>query len=155
MRSPIWIPATAVLLLAYLFSTTVQAGPPILSEEQAKQEAQAEADKDKPLTPEQEQEKKKEEEVKGELRDVRKRQEKDEEAVRVRAGIFPAQIPQDECTAADRARNRLQEVIGDGGVVIAGDVTIDSANDAEVGKNQGSINNNVNVNIINENGKKC
>ena len=88
------------------------------------------------------------------ISDLRKRQENDERSTRVRVNSFPASSPESECTAADRARARLEKSMGEG-VEIQGDLKIDSKNEAEVGENKGSINNAVNVNIINNNNRRC
>jgi len=88
------------------------------------------------------------------ISDLRKRQENDERSTRVRVNSFPASSPESECTAADRARARLEKSMGEG-VEIQGDLKIDSKNEVEVGENKGSINNSVNVNIINNNNRRC
>lgn len=129
--------------------------PPIQSEEAAREEAKKEAEEKQPKTPDQEQKEKEEEELKATIRDIKKRQQRDEESIRVRANIFPSEIPEQECTAADRARSRLEKVTDDGGLIIAGDILIDSSNEANVENNKGSINSQVNVNIINESNKRC
>lgn len=129
--------------------------PPIQSEERAREEAKKEAEEKQPKTPEQEQKEKEEEELKATIRDIKKRQQRDEESIRVRANIFPSLPPEAECTAADRARSRLEKVTDDGGLIIAGDILIDSSNEANVENNEGSINSQVNVNIINESNRRC
>ncbi len=147
-----------LLLLAVLFGgRTGQslAAPPIISEAAVQESAEAEKEDEKEKTPE---ELKKEKEAKAfskELRGVRQRQERVEKQIRVRANVFPSTPPDVECTAADRARSRLEKVTGEGGVVILGDVVIDSSNEANVEDNDGSINNEVNVNIINQTEKRC
>lgn len=133
----------------------IYGAPPIQSEETAKEEAKKQEEEKQKKTPEQEKREKEEEEMKATIRDIKKRQQKDEEATRVRANIFTAESPEAECTAADRARARMENVTGDGGLVIAGDIFIDSSNEANVEHNKGSINSNVNVNIINQSNKKC
>ncbi len=150
---------TRILLLFALFSGgqigQSLAAPPILSEAAVQETAEAKKNEEKEKTPE---ELKKEKEAKAfskELRGVRQRQERVEQQIRVRANIFPSTPPDVECTAADRARSRLEKVTGEGGVVILGDVVIDSSNDANVENNDGSINNEVNVNIINQTEKRC
>jgi len=133
----------------------IYGAPPIQSEEAAREEAKKQEQEKQPKTPEQEQKEKEEEEMKATIRDIKKRQQKDEEATRVRANIFVADSPSEECTAADRARARMEKVTGDGGLIIAGDILIDSSNEANVENNKGSINSNVNVNIISESNKRC
>jgi hypothetical protein len=133
----------------------IYGAPPIQSEEAAREEAKKQEEEKQKKTPEQEQKEKEEEELKATIRDIKKRQQKDEESIRVRANIFPSLPPEEECTAADRARARMEKVTGEGGLVILGDILIDSSNEADVENNEGSINNQVNVNIINESNKRC
>ncbi len=133
----------------------IYGAPPIQSEEMAQAEAKKQEEEKEKKTPEQEQKEKEEEELKATIRDIKKRQQKDEDSIRVRANIFPSEIPEQECTAADRARSRLEKVTDDGGLIIAGDILIDSSNEANVENNKGSINSQVNVNIINESNKRC
>ncbi len=131
----------------------VESAPPILSEEAAK--AEQEAGQEKEMTPEEKKKEKEEEQQKATIRDLRRRQASDEKSIRVRSNIFPSSIPSFECTAADRARARLEKIVGSGGVVILGDINIASKNEANVGKNEGSLKNEVNVNIINEDKRRC
>ncbi|MFY9271239.1 MAG: hypothetical protein WAO55_15960 [Candidatus Manganitrophaceae bacterium] len=154
----ITITETAVLLLSLFLVdpvSTVFAVPPILDEETNQEAAEAENQKEREKTPEEKEKEKKEKAFSKELSGLRTRQERVEKEVRVRANIFPSTPPGIECTAADRARTRLEKVTGEGGVVILGDVVIDSSNDADVEDNNGSINNEVNVNIINQTEKQC
>jgi hypothetical protein len=129
--------------------------PPIVNEEAELAEAAKEKETEKEKTPEEKKKEKEEREKKANISDVRKRQENDERSIRVRANVFAADSPESQCTAADRARSRLEKVTGEGGVVIMGDVNIASKNDAEVEQNKGSIKNEVNVNIVNQDGKRC
>ena len=128
--------------------------PPIQSEEAAQEETQEEKDKKREKTPEEKRKEKEDEEIKANVKDIRRRQENDEKSIRVRANIYPADPPEAECTAADRARARLDQVTGDGSLKM-GDVVIESKNENSVGKNEGAINSQVNVNITNTNNKRC
>lgn len=94
-------------------------------------------------------------EMRSNLQDIRARQEQDERSLRVRANLFPSLPPELDCTGADRARGRLEKVVGEGGVVMLGDVLINSENETNVKENRGTITNNVNVNIINEDKRRC
>lgn len=135
----------------------VKSAPPILSEESLqaeKDEAEALA-QGKEMTPEEKKKEKEEQEQKATIRDLRRRQASDEKSIRVRSNFFPSAIPNFECTAGDRARARLEKIVGSGGVVILGDINIASKNEANVEKNEGSLKNEVNVNIINEDKRRC
>ena len=129
--------------------------PPIVNEEAELAEAEKEKESEKLKTPEEKKKDREEQEKKMNISDIRKRQENDERSIRVRANVFTADSPESQCTAADRARSRLEKVTGEGGVVIMGDVNISSKNDAAVEQNKGSIKNEVNVNIVNQDGKHC
>ncbi|MBI3804543.1 MAG: hypothetical protein HY282_12365 [Nitrospirae bacterium] len=150
---------TPIRLIVVLFQLGWSTGeiygaPPIQSEEAAQKETQEEKDKQREKTPEEKKKEKEDDEVKANVKDIRRRQENDEKSVRVRANIFPADSPEAQCTAADRARARLDEVTGDGSLRM-GDVIIDSTNETNVDKNKGAINSQVNVNITNTNNKRC
>ncbi len=150
--------STILLLLSLCFGGLVRealAAPPLLSEDAIQEAAESEKDDAGEKTIEEKEKAKEEKAFKKELRGLRKRQERTEKNIRVRANIFPSSPPGAECTSADRARSRLEKVTGEGGVVILGDVVIDSSNDADVENNDGSINNEVNVNIINQTEKRC
>lgn len=147
-----------LLLLAFLWGGQAGqslAAPPILSEATIQEAAEAEKEKEREKNPEEKAKEKEEKAFQKEMRGVRRRQERDEKRIRVRANIFSSTPPGMECTAADRARSRLEKVTGEGGVVILGDVVIDSSNEANVEDNDGSISNEVNVNIINQTEKRC
>lgn len=131
------------------------AAPPIRSEAGDNEAAEAEKEEKKEKTPEEKKNEKEERDFKRDLGRLRKRQANDEKQIRVRANIFPSIPPDVECTGADRARSRLENVTGEGGVVILGDVIIDSKNEANVEHNKGSIDNDVNVSIINQVDKRC
>lgn len=144
-----------VVLIQFAWSTgEIYGGPPIQSDEVAQQETQEEKDKKREKTPEEKKKEKEEEEIKANVKDIRRRQENDEKSIRVRANVYPADPPEAECTAADRARARLDQVTGDGSLRL-GDVIIESKNENSVGKNEGAINSEVNVNITNTNIKRC
>jgi|GEM_PF-3352031 len=150
----ILIRLTIVLFQLGGSTAEIYGAPPIQSEEAAQAEAQEEKDKTREKTPEEKKKEKEDEEIKGNVKDIRRRQENDERSVRVRANIYPAEPPEAQCTAADRARARLDEVTGDGSLRM-GDVIIDSKNETNVEKNRGAINSQVNVNITNTNIKRC
>lgn len=141
------------LLLAGPFS--VKGAPPVQSEAGTQEESDKEKEKEKKKSPEEEKKAKEEEEMKENIRDVRKRQATDEGSVRVRANVFNSNPPEGECTGADRTRSRLQEVGEQGGVVIKGDLKVQAQNQANVEKNEGSINNQTQINITNEIKKRC
>ena len=131
--------------------------PPIESEESVKEETEKEKEKEKEKkkNPEQEKKEKEEKELKANISDLRKRQEKDEASIRVRANVFPATSPEADCTGADKARSRLDGVGDQGGVVIKGDLKIDAKNEANVEKNEGTITSETKINITNEIKKRC
>lgn len=129
--------------------------PPVINEEAELAEAEKEKESEKEKSPEEKKKEREEREKKANISDIRKRQENDERSIRVRANVFTADSPESQCTAADRARSRLEKVTGEGGVVIMGDVNITSKNDASVEQNRGSIKNDVNVSIVNQDGKRC
>lgn len=148
----------SVLLLTLLlggYTAQSLAAPPIQNEATVQEAAEAEKEEKREKTPGEIKKEKEDKAFSKELRGVRRRQERVEKKIRVRANIFPSTPPGMECTAADRARSRLENVTGEGGVVILGDVVIDSSNEADVEDNDGSINNEVNVNIINQTEKRC
>lgn len=150
--------AATLLLLSVLSGWPVEhsfSAPPILNEAAEQEAAEAEKENEREKTPEEKEKEKEEKAFSKELSGVRARQERVEKQIRVRANVFPATPPDAECTNADRARSRLEKVTGEGGVVILGDVVIDSRNEADVEDNDGSINNEVNVNIINQTDKRC
>jgi len=142
------LPLFGLLLLS--IPLMVEGAPPIQTEEAI--EADQEAEK---KTEEEEAKEKEAAQIKATIRDIRRRQEKDERSLRVRASVFPSLPPSAECTAADRARTRLEKVTGEGGVVILGDINIASKNEANVDKNEGSLHNEVNVNIVNQDSRRC
>jgi len=129
--------------------------PPVINEEAELAETEKEKESEKEKSPEEKKKEQEEREKKANISDIRKRQENDERSIRVRANVFTADSPESQCTAADRARSRLEKVTGEGGVVIMGDVNITSKNDATVEQNRGSIKNDVNVNIVNQDSRHC
>lgn len=133
--------------------------PPIQNEESAKEEAdkekEKEREKEKKKDPETEKKDKEESEIKKNIGDIRKRQERDEGSVRVRANVFSASVPETDCTGADKARSRLDEVGDEGGIVIKGNLAIGSENSAQIEKNEGIITNETSINITNEINKRC
>lgn len=146
--------ASAFILHYFWISPAfVQSAPPIQSEEAA--QAEQDESQEKEMTPEEKKKEKEEEQQKATIRDLRRRQASDEKSIKVRSQFFPSAIPSFECTAADRARARLEKIVGSGGVVILGDINIASKNEANVDKNEGSLTNEVNVNIINEDDRRC
>lgn len=154
--------APGVILLSLLLALPLnyaKGAPSIQSEESIKEEAEKEKEagkeKEKKKNPEEEKKEKEEKELKVNINDIRKRQEKDEASIKVRANVFPSSAPEADCTGADKARSRLQEVGDQGGVVIKGDLKIDSKNEANVEKNEGSISNQTSINITNEIKKRC
>ena len=140
-------------VLLFLVPLKTESAPPVQTEETAETASASTQDAEK--TPEEQAKEKEEAQLKATIRDIRRRQAKDEKSMRVRANIFPATPPNTECTAADRARRRLEKVTGEGGVVILGDINIASKNEANVDENDGSIHNEVNVNIINQDSRRC
>jgi len=129
--------------------------PPIINEASEQEEAEKQREKERKKTPEEEKKEKEADEVRKTLGGIGKRQEQDEKSVRIRANIFTASSPEADCTGADKARSRLDEVSNAGGIVIQGNLNIDSKNEANVGKNEGSINSNTTINITNQNNKRC
>ncbi len=154
--------ATGIVLMGLLSfwpERPAIAAPPLQNEASGKEEAQKEKEKEqekeKKKTPEEEKKTKEEQELTKSISDVRKRQESDEKSVRVRANVFTSKSPEDDCTGADKARSRLDEVGDEGGVVIKGDLIIASSNEAKIEKNEGSITNETSINITNEINKRC
>jgi hypothetical protein len=149
---------TGIILFGVLFLTPVVAlhsAPPVQSQESKQQEEGKKKEEEKNKTPEDEKKAKEEAEYKKNLGQLRGRQQTDENSTRVRNNIFPASTPETDCTGADKARSRLDDVSEDGGIVIKGNLNINSKNEANVGKNEGSISSNTNINITNNNNKKC
>lgn len=154
--------AIGIVLIGLFFlwpERWAKGAPPIQSEESRKEEAdkekEKEQEKEKKKNPDEEKKAKEEQELKKNISDVRKRQEKDEGSVRVRANIFSSRSPESDCTAADKARARLDEVGDEGGVVIKGNLIIASENGAQIEKNEGVITNETSINITNEVNKRC
>ena len=150
---PLFFASVFIFYSFWILPVFVQSAPPIQNEEAT--QAEEEASQEKEMTPEEKKKGKEEEQQKATIRDIRRRQASDEKSIRVRSNIFPSSIPNLECTAADRARSRLEKVTGEGGVVILGDINIASKNEANVQKNEGSLSNQINVNIINEDKRRC
>ena len=154
---------TAGIVLLSLFlvlpAKYAKGAPPVSSEESVKEEAakekEQETEKEKKKSPEEEKKNKDEKELKANINDIRKRQEKDEASIKVRANVFPSTPPEADCTGADKARSRLQEVGDQGGVVIKGDLKIDTKNENHVEKNEGTINSQTSINITNDIKHRC
>lgn len=161
MKKTTKIAATGIVLLGLLsfWEGPAIGAPPLQSEEGAKEETQKEKEKEqekeKKKTAEEEKKAKEEQALRKSIGDVRKRQENDEKSVRVRANVFTSRSPEEDCTGADKARSRLDEVGDEGGVVIKGDLIIASSNEAKIEKNEGSITNETSINITNEINKRC
>jgi len=141
------------------FGRSVEAAPPILSDEdilEAETEETAEEDKDKKEKSKSELKKeKKDKKLKKTLGKMRRRLVKSEKKIRVRANIFRSDYTISDCTGGDKARSRLTDIGDEGGLVIKGNLSISSSNEANIENNEGSINNNTSVNIINEYYKRC
>jgi hypothetical protein len=129
--------------------------PPIQNEATEKEDEERKNEFERKKTPEEaKEEKEKNEKIKA-LGSIKRQQQTDENSTRVRNNIFPSSTPETDCTGADKARSRLDDVSEDGGIVIKGNLNIASKNEANVGKNEGSISSNTNINITNNNNKKC
>jgi len=151
----------AGLLLIGLFlalpARPLRSAPPIQSEGslQEQEAAQKEKEEKKKDSPEEKKQKEEEKKLKKTLSQIRRRLEKDEKKLRVRANLFTSHRQVSDCTAADKARARLDDVGDEGGIIVKEDLNISSHNEAEIGKNEGSITNVTEVNIINEINKRC
>ena len=162
MKKITQITATGIVLIGLFLlvpERSAKAAPPVQSEESKKEESDKEKnekqEKEKKKTPEEEKKEKEELELKKNISDVRKRQEKDEGSVRVRANVFTARSPESDCTGADKARARLDQIGDTGGIVIKGDLIVGASNEAHVEKNEGTINSQTQINITNEVNKRC
>lgn len=137
----------------------LQAAPPILTDEEiAEAEAEENEDEDKEKEKKDKatlKKEKKEKALKKTLGKMRRRLSKAEKKLRVRVNNFSSTYKISDCTGADKARARLTDVGDEGGIIIQGKLNIASSNVANIDKNEGSINNNTSVTIINENNKRC
>lgn len=141
-------------LFLYLPLTPVKGAPPIQTDENAQDESTEEKKKED-LSKADKKGKKKKKKMGVILSRMKKYLEKEEKKLRVRANIFSSKLQISDCTAADKARARLDDVGDSGGIVVKEDLNISSQNEAEIGKNEGSITNITEVNIINEVNKRC
>jgi len=129
--------------------------PPILNEVSEREDAEKKQEQERKKTPEEEKKEKEENEFKKNLGNLGRRQEQDEKSMKIRANIYQTNSSSSDCTGADKARSRLDDVGDEGGIVIQGNVNINSKNEANVGKNEGSISSNTTINITNQNNKRC
>lgn len=139
-----------ILIYGWLAQPVLSA-PPIMTDETSEEEKE---DGDK----EEKEDKKasKEEKKLGKtLGKMRKKLVAGEKKLRVRANIFRSDIQITDCTGADKARSRLNDIGDEGGIVIKGQLSISASNEANIEKNEGSITNETSVNIVNEYYKRC
>lgn len=152
----VFIRASALSVALWVVSTPwAQAAPPILSEAAKQEDEMKKQEAERKKTPEEEKKEKEANELKKNIGSLGKRQMQDEQSSRVRTNVFPSSTPEADCTGADKARSRLDEVAKDAGIVIKGNLNINSKNEANVGKNEGNINSNTTINITNENNRRC
>ncbi len=139
------------LFLAGTF-VVANAAPPIESEEVQGEEAEEEKEE---LTAEEKKEAKEKKKLGGTLSKLRKYLEGEEKKLRVSGNLFSSKLDVSDCTSADKARARLNDVGDEGGIIVKEDLNIGAHNEANIEKNEGSITNVTEVNIINEVYKRC
>ncbi|NOY85414.1 MAG: hypothetical protein GXO96_11460 [Nitrospirae bacterium] len=133
----------------------VNAAPPIQTDEVSNEEKESEVDKEETKEEEKLRKEKEEKKLTKTLGQMRKRVQRAEKKLRVRANLFTTNQEITDCTGADKARSRLSDIGDEGGLVIKGKLNIQASNEANIEKNEGSIVNETSVNIVNEYYKRC
>jgi len=141
------------LILAWPM-TPISAAPPVQTEESPQDDDAKESDKGN-LSEEEKKEKAGEKKLGATLSNLRKYLENEEKQLRVSGNIFSSKLNVSDCTSADKARARLDDVGDEGGIIVKEDLNIAAHNEANIEKNEGSITNVTEVNIINEVYKRC
>lgn len=146
-----------LFLVSFFFASPslIKAAPPLESEEVVKEEKKEKDETKKEKTEEGKKEEKEAEEFKKTLGTMRKKVEAGEKKISIRANVFRSDLQITDCTGADKARSRLNDIGDEGGLVIKGQLSIDAKNEANIEKNEGSIVNETSVNITNEYYKRC
>ncbi len=147
----------ALILGLFLFLPVFQgyAAPPIQTDEDLIEEKDSEVDKEETKEEAKIKKEKAEKKLTKTLGQMRKRVQRSEKKLRVRANLFTTNQEITDCTGADKARSRLTDIGDEGGLVIKGKLNIQASNEANIEKNEGSIVNETSVNIINEYYKRC
>ena len=147
-----WIGLLLVGLAFGWIAQPVLGAPPIFTDESSEEKKEGEKDE---KSEDREKESKEEKALKKTLGKMRKKLAAGEKKLRVRANIFRSNVEITECTGADKARSRLNDIGDEGGLVIKGQLSISASNEANIEKNEGSINNQTSVSITNEYYKRC